>query len=161
VIYSIWPQVSVGFQHKNLDDGSIATALGAADSSSGTDIYLAASKIHLGALAGFNTVWSVTARATKANQLGLLGFGGTNNDSYQIMAEASAGVLFSRHLVVGVEYRQKPDNLGLGEDDWFDVFVSYIPNKNLSITLAWAELGSIAGLQQQEGLYLSLNGQLW
>jgi hypothetical protein len=161
VIYSTWPQVSVGFQHKNLDDGSIATALGAADSSSGTDIYLAASKIHLGALAGFNTVWSVTARATKANQLGLLGFGGTNNDSYQIMAEASAGVLFSRHLVVGVEYRQKPDNLGLGEDDWFDVFVSYIPNKNLSITLAWAELGSIAGLQQQEGLYISLNGQLW
>jgi hypothetical protein len=161
VIYSIWPQVSVGFQHKNLDDGSIAAALGAADTSSGNDIYLAASKIHLGALAGFNTVWTVTARATKANQLGLLGFGGTNNDSYQIMAEASAGVLFSRHLVVGVEYRQKPDNLDLGEDDWFDIFVSYIPNKNLSITLAWAELGSIAAAQQQKGLYLSLNGQLW
>ncbi|MFQ3190225.1 MAG: hypothetical protein ACI936_001355 [Paraglaciecola sp.] len=161
VIYSTWPQVSIGLQHKKLEDGSIARAVGAANSNSGTDIYIAATKIHLGALAGFNTVWSVTARATKANQLGLLGFGGANNDNYQIMAEASAAVLFSRHLAVGVDYRQKPDNLGLGEDDWFDVFVSYIPNKNLSFTLAWAELGSIAGAQQQKGLYLSLNGQLW
>jgi hypothetical protein len=161
VIYSTWPQVSIGLQHKKLEDGSIATAVGAANNRSGTDIYVAATKIHLGALAGFNAVWSVTARATKANQLGLLGFGGVNNDSYQIMAEASAAVLFSRHLAVGVEYRQKPDNLGLGEDDWLDVFVSYIPNKNLSFTLAWAELGSIAGAKQQKGLYLSLNGQLW
>lgn len=161
VVYSRWPQVSIGFQHKKLDDGNIANALGAANSSNGTDIYLAATKIHLGALAGLNTVWSVTARATKANQLGLLGFGGINNNSYQIMAEASAGVLFSRHLAVGVEYRQKPDNLGLGEDDWIDIFVSYIPNKNLSFTLAWAKLGNIAGAKKQKGLYLSLNGQLW
>ncbi len=161
VVYSTWPQISLGVQHKKLDDSSIATAVGAANSSSGTDIYLAATKVHLGVLAGFNAVWSMTARATKANQLGLLGFGGVNNDSYHIMAEASAGVLFSRHLVLGVEYRQKPDNLGLGEEDWFDVFVSYIPNKNVSFTLAWTELGSIAGAKDQKGLYLSLNGQLW
>jgi hypothetical protein len=161
VVYSTWPQVSIGLQHKKLQDGSIAAALGAINSSSGTDIYLAATKIHLGALFGFNTVWSVTARATKANQLGLLGFSGVNNDNYQIMAEASAAVLFSRHLAVGIEYRQKPDNLGLGEDDWLDVFISYIPNKDLSLTLAWAELGSIAGAEKQQGLYLSLNGQLW
>lgn len=161
VVYSTWPQLSMGVHHKELDDGSIANAVGADNSSSGTDIYLAATKVHLGAIAGFNAVWSVTARATKANQLGLLGFGGKNNDNYQIMAEASAGILFSRHLAVGAEYRQKPDNLGLGEEDWFDVFVSYIPNKNLSFTLAWAELGSIAGAKDQQGLYLSLNGQLW
>lgn len=161
VVYSTWPQLSVGLQHKELDDGSIASAVGAANNSSGTDIYLAATKVHLGALAGFNTVWSLTARATKANQLGLLGFGGMNKDSYQIMAEASVGVLFSRHLAVGVEYRQKPDNLGLGEEDWYDLFVSYFPNKNLSLTLAWAELGSIAGAKDQQGLYLSLTGQLW
>ncbi|GAC21278.1 DUF3034 family protein [Paraglaciecola arctica] len=161
VVYSVWPQLSVGIQHKELDDGSIARAVGAANNNSGTDIYLAATKVHLGAIAGFNAVWSLTARATKANQLGLLGFGGVNNDSYQIMAEASAGVLFSRHLAIGVEYRQKPDNLGLGEEDWVDVFVTYIPSKNLSFTLAWAELGSIAGAKDQSGIYLSLNGQLW
>jgi hypothetical protein len=160
-VYSTWPQLSVGIQHKELDDGSIATAVGADNSSSGTDFYLAATKVHLGAIAGFNAVWSEAARATLANQLGVLGFGGVNNDDYQIMAEASAGVLFGRHLAVGVEYRQKPDNLGLGEEDWRDIFVSYIPNKNLSFTLAWAELGSIAGAKDQQGLYLSLNGQLW
>jgi hypothetical protein len=161
IVYSTWPQVSIGLQYKKLKDGSIASAVGATNSSSGTDIYVAATKIHLGALAGFNLVWNVTARATKANQLGLLGFGGVNNHNYQIMAEASAAVLFSRHLALGIEYRQKPDNLGLGEDDWLDVFISYIPNKNLSLTLAWAELGNIAGAKKQEGLYLSLNGQLW
>jgi hypothetical protein len=161
IVYSTWPQVSIGLQYKKLKDGSIASTVGATNSSSGTDIYVAATKIHLGALAGFNLVWNVTARATKANQLGLLGFGGVNNHSYQIMAEASAAVLFSRHLALGIEYRQKPDNLGLGEDDWLDVFISYIPNKNLSFTLAWAELGNIAGTKKQKGLYLSLNGQLW
>lgn len=161
VIYSEWPQVSIGLQYKKLDDGTIASAFGATNSSNGTDIYLAATKIHLGAFFGFNTVWNVTARATKANQLGLLGFGGENNNNYQIMTEVSSAVFFSRHLAVGIEYRQKPDNLDLSEDDWLDVFISYIPNKNLSVTLAWAELGSIAGAKQQKGLYLSLNGQLW
>jgi hypothetical protein len=51
------------------------------------------------------------------------------------MAEASAGVLFNRPQVVGIEYRQKPDNLSVGEDDWFDVFVSYIANKILAVML--------------------------
>jgi hypothetical protein len=161
VVYSTWPQISIGLQHKKLDDRNIADALGAANSSSGTDFYVAASKINLGALGGFNTMWSVTARATKANQLGLLGFGSANNDNYQIMAEASAAILFSRQIAVGLEYRQKPNNLDLDEDDWFDVFISYIPNKNLSMTFAWAILGNIAGAKKQQGLYFSLNGQLW
>jgi hypothetical protein len=161
VVYSTWPQISIGLQHKKLDDGNIADSLGAANSISGTDFYVAASKINLGALGGFNTVWSVTARATKANQLGLLGFGSANNDNYQIMAEASAAILFSRQIAVGLEYRQKPNNLDLDEDDWFDVFISYIPNKNLSMTFAWAILGNIAGAKKQQGLYFSLNGQLW
>lgn len=161
VVFSEWPQVSVGLQHKNLDDGSIASAVGADNNSSGTDFYVAATKVHLGLVAGYNAVWNLTARATKANEMGLLGFGGIDNDSYEIMLEASAGILFSRHLVVGIEYRQKPDNLGLGEDDWMDLFVSYIPSKDFSVTLAWADLGSIAGASGQKGLYLSLNGQLW
>ena len=93
--------------------------------------------------------------------MGLLGYGGVNNDSYEIMLEASAGILFSRHFAIGVEYRQKPDNLGLGEDDWKDFFVTYIPSKDFSITLAWADLGTIAAVDDQDGLYLSLNGQLW
>ncbi|NMH59911.1 DUF3034 family protein [Alteromonas ponticola] len=161
VVFSDWPQISVGMQHKQLEDKAIANALGAKSASSGNDFYIAATKVHLGAIGGFNAIWNVTARATKANEMGLLGFGGINNDDYEIMLEASAGILLSRHLAVGMEYRQKPDNLGLQEDDWVDYFVTYIPSKNFSLTLAWAELGTIAGAQSQSGLYLSLNGQLW
>ncbi|WP_166422684.1 DUF3034 family protein [Paraglaciecola sp. 20A4] len=161
VVYSNWPQISVGAQHKVLANESIASALGAHKTGSGTDFYIAATKVHLGAIAGYNAVWNLTARATQANEMGLLGYGGINNNSYEVMLEASAGILFSRHVAVGIEYRQKPDNLGLGEDDWKDLFVTYIPSKDFAITLAWADLGTIAGASGQDGLYLSLNGQLW
>lgn len=159
VIYSSWPQISLGVQYKSLVDSEIAYLLGA-KSDAGTDIYIAATKVHLGAIQGYNLVWNVSARYTNANQLGLLGFGNTNNDDYDIMLEGSLGILLSRHLAVGVEYRQKPDNLGLGEEDWTDAFITYIPNKHFNITLAWAELGSIAGVQDQNGLYFSIGGQL-
>lgn len=161
VVYSEWPQVSVGMQYKHLEDSAVASSVGAQNSTSGTDFYIAATKVHLGAIAGFNAVWNLTARATKANQMGILGFGGPQNNDYELMLEASAGILFSRHIALGLEYRQKPDNLGLGEDDWTDYFVSYIPSKHINLTLAWAKLGSIAGAPGQDGLYLSLNGQLW
>lgn len=159
-VYSNWPQVSIGLQHKTLQDEAIADALGA-KSTSGTDIYLAATKIHLGAIFGYNAVWNLSARATKANEMGLLGFGSANNDSYKIVAEASIGVLFSRHFAVGAEYRQKPDNLGLEEDDWYDVFITYIPSKSVNFTLAWANLGTIAGAKDQQGAYISISGQLY
>lgn len=161
VVYSAWPQISIGAQHKQLKDKNIANAVGALNSSSGTDIYLAATKVHLGALGGYNGIWNITARATKANETGLLGFGGLKNDDYELMLEASVGILFNRHIAAGIEYRQKPDNLGLGEDDWADIFVSYIPSKDFSVTFAWADLGRIAGADGQNGFYLSLNGQLW
>jgi hypothetical protein len=161
VVYSTWPQVSVGMQYKHLEDSAVAASLGAQNSNSGTDFYVAATKVHLGAIAGYNAVWNLTARATKANEMGILGFGGVNNDNYELMLEASAGILFSRNIAVGIEYRQKPDNLGLGEDDWTDYFISYIPSKDFNLTLAWAELGTIAGASGQSGWYISLNGQLW
>ncbi|NVK56450.1 MAG: DUF3034 family protein [Alteromonadaceae bacterium] len=160
VVYSDWPQISVGVQHKELEDTAVAQLVGSKDNS-GTDYYLAATKVHLGAAAGYNLVWNLTGRLTKANQLGLLGFGGPENEDYELMLEGSLGVLFSRHFAAGIEYRQKPDNLGLGEDDWMDVFVTYIPSKRVNFTLAWADLGSIAGATGQKGFYLSVGGQLW
>ena len=86
IVYSKWPQLSLGVQHKSLDDGSIANLLGAKDTS-GTDIYLAASKLHLGALAGYNWFWNTTFRYSDANQLGLLGFGGPDSDK-ELLFEA-------------------------------------------------------------------------
>ena len=166
VVYSQWPQVSLGIQHKRLIDQNTglspttADVLGADNSDHGTDFYLAATKVHLGLLCGYNVVWNLTLRGTKANEMGLLGFGGSENKSYEIMTEASAGILLNEHVAVGVEYRQKPDNLGLKEDDWKDAFITYIPNKNMSLTLAWTELGTIAGAEDQNGWYVSLNANL-
>ncbi|WP_462177803.1 DUF3034 family protein [Pseudoalteromonas gelatinilytica] len=156
IVYSKWPQLSLGVQHKSLDDGSIANLLGAKDTS-GTDIYLAASKLHLGALAGYNWFWNTTFRYSDANQLGLLGFGGPDSDK-ELLFEASTAVFLNHQIAVGVEYREKSNNLGLGEQDWQDVFVAWFPNKHVSVTAAWLDLGSIAGAEDQTGWYLSVTG---
>lgn len=162
LIYSVLPQISVGVQHKRLVDGAIASAVGAKNKNSGTDFYIAATKVHLGAVGGYNLIWNLAARATKANQLGLLGYGGGKNNDYQVMLEGSVGVLLSRNWAIGYEYRQKPNNLvGVKEDDWQDFFVTYIPNKRFNLTLAWARLGDIAGAKNQNGFYLSVTGYLW
>ncbi|ASM48787.1 hypothetical protein PESP_a0550 [Pseudoalteromonas espejiana DSM 9414] len=156
IVYSTWPQVSFGIQHKSLDDGAIATLVGAEDTS-GTDYYLAASKLHLGAIGGYNWFWNVTTRYSEANQLGLLGYGGAGNDA-EILFEGSTALFLSRSVAVGVEYRQKSNNLNLGEQDWKDLFVAWMPNKHVSVTAAYLDLGSIAGADDQTGWYLSVTG---
>ena len=108
-------------------------------------------------LVGRNVLLNVTVRATRANQLGLLGFGGDKNDDYQVMGEVSAGVFLHDRVLLGVEYRQKPDNLSaFREQDFYDVFVAFLPAKRASITVAYAQFGQIADKQDQEALYLSL-----
>lgn len=162
VIYTAWPQVSVGVQHKMLLDQGIATAVGASDTDSGNDVYVAFSKAHLAAIAGHNLFWDLTVRATQANQYGLLGFGGDKNDGYEAMLEGSLAVFLRRTLAAGIEYRQKPDNLGFAvEQDASDLFVAYIPNKQLNLTAGWARLGDIAGAQDQQGPYVSLSASMW
>ena len=156
IVYSDWPQLSLGIQHKSLDDGSIATLVGA-EETSGTDYYLAASKLHLGAIAGYNWFWNVTTRYSEANQLGLLGYGGENT-SGKVLFEGSTALFLSREIAVGVEYRQKSNNLNLGEQDWKDLFVAWMPNKHVSVTAAYLDLGSIAGADDQTGWYLSVTG---
>lgn len=156
IVYSKLPQVSLGIQAKKLNTSDIAFALGA-KKDSGTDVYLAISKLHLGFIGGYNWLWNITARHTEANQIGLLGFGGPGNDS-SIQLEASTAILIDRHLAIGVEYRQKPDNLNIGESDWQDIFVAWFPNKHFSTTVAYVDLGNIAGIKNQTGWYLSLMG---
>ncbi|MDX5331000.1 MAG: DUF3034 family protein [Caulobacteraceae bacterium] len=146
------PQIAAGVQWKRNDQGAIVRAVGGRDHE-GVDVYLAATKI----LLNESLVLSGAARATKANQLGLLGFGGDKDDDYSLQFEGSAGVLLNRRLLVGAEYRSKPDNLGFAkEDDWVDVFAAYAINKNLSVTAAYADLGDIATFKDQRGLYLSI-----
>lgn len=146
------PQVSVGAQYKDNNQDAIVRAVGA-KKDSGVDFYVAATKL----LLDKSLVLNGTVRLTKANQTGLLGFGGDQNDSYRPQFEGSAGYLLSKRLVVGAEYRTKPSNLSFAkEDDWMDLFAAYAVNKHLSVTAAYVDLGDIATFKNQRGFYLSL-----
>ncbi|MDB5438987.1 MAG: hypothetical protein JWM33_1414 [Caulobacteraceae bacterium] len=147
----LWPQIAVGAQYKVNDQGAIIRALGG-QSDKGTDYYVAATKL----LLDKSLLVNATARWTEANQTGLLGFGGPNGRSPSLQFEGSAAYLVNKRLAVGAEYRTKPDNLGLKEDDAFDAFAAYALNKNLSLTAAYVDLGEIATFKGQHGLYLSL-----
>jgi DUF3034 family protein len=155
-VYGAAPQVSVGLQYKKNLDFAIPSAVGAKRNSD-EDYYVAVGKLFLDGLAGRNLWLNVTARETRANQLGILGFGGDRSDSYHLQLEVSAAVFLDPRTAVGVEYRQKPNNLSFArENDWKDAFIGYFPNKHLSFIAAYAELGSIATLGHQNGLYLSV-----
>ncbi|MBA2934100.1 DUF3034 family protein [Sphingomonas sp. CGMCC 1.13654] len=146
------PQVSVGAQYKHANRGTIIHAVGGAHDS-GTDFFVSATKI----LLGQSLVLDGTVRATKANQFGLLGFGGDRHDSYSAQFEGSAAVLLTRKLAVGGEARTKPDNLGFArEDAAWDAFAAYAVTKNVSLTAAYVDLGSIATVKGQRGAFLSL-----
>lgn len=168
------PQVAVGVQYKkNHDENFIKSAVVGAKSDHGTDFYVAATKL----LLDKNLLLNGTLRMTKANQFGLLGFGGSKSDSYKPMVELSAAYLLRKDLAIGAEYRMKPDNLRspandalfgganvveLQEDDAFDVFIAYAPTKNISLTAAYVYLGNIATVDavgadygKQEAFYLS------
>ena len=156
LVYTAMPQISLGVQHKRQLDFAIPSAVGARDDS-GTDVYLAASKLFLAGAFDRHLLVNATLRSTRANQAGLLGFGGDRKAGRSLVLESSVAVLLDPQWAVGVEYRQKPDNLGFArEDDWRDVFVAWFPNKHVAVVAAYADLGSIATLEKQRGPYLSL-----
>lgn len=161
---TLMPQIAIGLQHKKTDAGALGPTLygplGAKDS--GTDVYISATKLFLAQ----GILVNGTLRATKANQNGLLGFGGAQSNRYKLQPEISVAKLLSKNVAIGVEYRAKPDNLNqsvlgagaLKEDDWFDFFVAWAPTKNVSVTAAYVDLGKIAPAVQprrQTGAYLS------
>jgi hypothetical protein len=147
----------------------------------GLELYIAATKVFLAQ----SILANVTLRRTKANQFGLLGFGGAGSggdNDYELMLEGSLAYLVRKDFAVGVEYRQKPNNLenlssdhplaGAGldsmdaEEDAWDVFAVWFPNKNVSLTAAWVDLGVIldpgqtflgdSSPKKQRGAYLSV-----
>lgn len=156
------PQVAVGMMYKKnqgiegLGAVTNVTQLGAAHDS-GVDYYVSATKLILDK----SLLLNATVRMTKANQMGLLGFGGDLHDSYKPMLETSIAYLLNRNVVIGAEYRMKPRNLAVdNEKDYYDAFVAWFPNKNFSVTAAYVSLGDITVLNntRQRGWYLSMQG---
>ena len=159
---SAMPQIAAGFMVKRNKGIDGLGALGVtnvkqlgADDDNGIDYYVSATKIILDQ----SLLLNGTLRATKSNQMGILGFGGDKKNRYQLVPEASLAYLINRKLVAGIEYRVKPNNLTVdNEKDYYDLFVAYFPSKHFSITAAYAELGDITifNPKRQHGLYLSL-----
>ena len=154
----LMPQVAIGVEAKHLNPGSAVGGVldGAGARRSGVDAYLSATKLILER----GLLVNATLRATRANQNGLLGFGSSDNARYRLQPEFSTAWLLSRNLAIGAEYRFKPDNLafagaGFREDDWKDVFIAWAPNKQVSLTAAWVDLGNIVGHERQRAVYVS------
>lgn len=145
------PQVALGVQYKHNNRGALLRAIGARDHQ-GVDVYAAATKLFLAR----SLLVTGTLRLSRANQIGILGFGGRDND-YRPQAEISAAYLLSRTLAIGAEYRMKRDNLAIvRESDWIDLFVAWFPSKHVSVTAAYARLGTVAIRRNQNAFYLSL-----
>ena len=163
------PQIAVGLEHKRVHSGSLQSVqdfLGTRRN--GTDVYVSATKL----LLAQSLLLNGTLRYTHANQNGLLGFGAAapGKSGRSLQPEFSVAYLVRKDLAVGAEYRFKPNNLqalgaaaGLGaalrEDDWKDLFIAWAPSKNLSLTLAYVDLGRIVpgvtANRRQTGYYLS------
>jgi hypothetical protein len=146
------PQVSFGTEYKSNDRNAVIHAIGGT-SDHGIDYYLATSKLFLNQ----SLLVNATVRETKANQFGILGFGGDKDNDYSTQYEGSVAYLLNRQWAIGGEYRTRPDNLKFArEQDAKDLFTAYFFNKNLSATLAFVDLGDVATQTGQHGIYLSL-----
>ena len=162
----------------DLNAKNVLNLLGA--KTEGTEYYVSATKL----LLNKGLLLNGTLRYTNANQNGLLGFGagnGSNNEA-RLYPEFSAAYLLSPKLAIGAEYRFKPNNLQnsgralaaalpgnraagalggdfLREDDWKDIFIAYTPSKNVTLTLAYVDLGnvvsSLTSSKTQQGTFLS------
>jgi hypothetical protein len=150
------PQIAVGAQWKRtLDFDQVPRAVGAARGED-VDLYVSATKLYFAALAGRNVIIDATLRRTRANQFGLLGFGG-DGSGFSLTPETSAAIFLTDDVLLGAEYRDKPNNLtAFRENSAEDAFLAWAPVKNVSFTAAWTDLGRIAGKPPQRGIYVSL-----
>jgi hypothetical protein len=164
------PQIALGADYQHNDGIKEGAAVGApglvsptqapinARAEHAADYYLAATKIFLSQSLVLNAV----VRATKANQFGLLGFGGDRKGGYSLEPEAMAAYLLTRQLAVGGEFRAGPHNLSVdAQSDAWDIFGAWTPTKNISLVAAYLDLGGILGpatgvTHHQAGPYLSL-----
>lgn len=156
---SLLPQVSAGVQYKINDDKTVVGGALGLDRK-GVDFYVAATKIILSK----SLLLNATVRMTKANQYGILGFGGLGgkDQAYKPQFEGAFGFVATRKILIGGEFRTKSNRLegALGgtsfrEESAWDAYVAFAATRNVSLTLAYARLGQIA-LRRQNGAYASL-----
>jgi Protein of unknown function (DUF3034) len=162
------PQLALGAQYKHNDGIKHAEAVGlaglinpeqlGAQSEHAADIYLAATKVFLGESLLVNAV----VRETKANQFGMLGFGGDRHRGYSTKPEGTVAYLLTRKLAIGGEIRTGPHNLSVDDQtNAWTVFAAWAPTRNLSLVAAYLNIGSVLApvtgvSRHQDGPYLSV-----
>lgn len=162
------PQFAVGVVNKrasgSLLDSTVVPLVN--DSKSGTDVYVAATKVVK--FGDTSVLLNGVIRASKANQLGVLGFGGGNaagaKTGYSYKPELSAEIFASENVLIGAEYRAQPSNGVVATDGVlhqnaaYDLNIVYVASKSLALTAAYVNLGQVApalaGSNRQAGLYL-------
>ncbi len=150
------PQISLGMLVKHNEDFSFVPQSLGVKRSTGVDLYVSATKLYLAAINGRNLLLNATLIATEANQFGLIGFGGDKYDGYHLEPTASVALMLIENILLGAEYRAKPNNLNsFKEYDAKDLFVTWFPVRNLSVTTAYVDLGNIANKDNQQAWYLS------
>jgi hypothetical protein len=160
------PQVSAGVIFQQSQNKFLVNYIGA--KSTGQTYYIAATKLLFDAFLGRDVLLDGDLIETKANQLGLLGFGSSTDNGYHAEFAGSAAILINRGLAFGGEYRTMPRDLkSVGRaSNYADVFVAYFPTKHFSVTAAYAFLGQVApavdnagsSTKNENGVYIS--GQL-
>lgn len=144
------PALTIGLHYKNNNDTDVIdsrlqgafTRIGIEDND-GVDVTLYASKMIKSLPRPL--MLNLGVRSTEAAQIGLFGF----TDERRTVFEGNFGVLVLDNLVIGGEYRQKPDEFdaisGLveEEDDWWDGFITYIASDNLTMSIAFANFGDV------------------
>ncbi|MCF6355789.1 MAG: DUF3034 family protein [Candidatus Polarisedimenticolaceae bacterium] len=144
------PAVTLGLHYKynsTIDDidsrlGGALDGIGLKDND-GVDVTLYASKLFTSTPRPFFI--NAGLRSTKAAQIGLLGF----TDKRKTLFEANFGVLVLDNLVIGGEYRQKPDEYAAiptlieREDDWWSAFITYVVNDNMTASVAYIKMGDV------------------
>jgi hypothetical protein len=161
------PAVTLGVHYKNnatIDDidrelGGTLTSIGIADSD-GMDYTLYATKM----LTFLPKPIIVTAglRSTEAAHIGLLGF----TDERNIVLEGSICAFVAQNVIIGAEYRQKPneytpvtDLIG-PEDDWLTFDVGYIVNSHMTIAAGYARFGEVLNHEANQSFGLALKWEL-
>ncbi|MGR3293418.1 MAG: DUF3034 family protein [Candidatus Scalindua sp.] len=144
------PALTVGIHYKHNDDtdvidrrlGGAFTDIGIKDNN-GVDLTLFASKMIK--FLPRPLMLNAGVRSTEAAQIGLFGF----TEDRRTVFEGNFGIMVLDNLVIGGEYRQKPDQFdalpGLveEEDDWWDGFITYIASDNLTMSIAYANFGDV------------------
>ena len=156
------PQVAAGVEIKDTDAGGLKPTLQALGAhTNGFDYYLSATKLFLAQ----GLLVNGTLRTTKANQNGLLGFGGTGRR--QVPARARVFGRLARQPNAGVRRRvppqaRQPEPVAAGRraegGRLGDVFTAWAPTKNVSVTIAYVQLGHIVpavATKRQAGGYAS------